>query len=248
MEALLSGLSPTDIGLGLVAGVIVIILRPKGLPITFRKPEVEALVASLATVVLSAILVTVLYAFRGQSSMAEDVPHIYGLRDVVNQIMLYAMIGWPILVSLVIRRQGPSTLGFRRENLGKSFVVGTVPGLAILALLPVKPILNPSAVCAFLSFVVIGFGEEISFRGYLQTRLVSALGPWVGLTIASLWMALLHFPGLAWSQGLGVMDAIFNCLGMTILSLLVGCVMLRCQNLVAPIILHIFVLWLDFLY
>ncbi len=45
-----------------------------------------------------------------------------------------------------------------------------------------------------LSYVIIGVGEEIVFRGYIQTRLVANSGSVVGVSAASFLYALYNVP------------------------------------------------------
>ncbi len=258
LEAFLSELSPICIPLALIAGLLIAVLKPKKHPVRFERPRVEASVAVLVIGVVSVLVVVLLYMFRGQGSLAEEGPHVWGPGDVVNQLILYVLIGWPILAALLVRRQGPSSIGLRRDNLGKAVLVGVVPGLLVLGLLliiqpffanpvvvPAVPILSTSSLCALQAMLVIAFGEEVIFRGYLQTRLTAALGPWLGWGIASVWMALTHFPPYLWAQGRGVPGALLGSLAATLCSSIAGWLMHRCQNLAAPVGFHLFVNWLE---
>ncbi len=257
MEAFLSELSPIGIPLALIAGVLIAVLKPKKHPIRFERPRVEASVAILVVGVVSVLVVVLFYMFRGQGSPAEEGPHVWGPGDVVNQLIPYVLVGWPILVALLVRRQGPSSVGLRGDNLGKAVLVGVVPGLLVLGLLliqpffadavvvPVVPILSASSLYALQAMLVIAFGEEVIFRGYLQTRLIAALGPWLGWGIASVWMALTHFPPYLWAQGRSAPDALLGSLAAILCSSIAGWLMHRCQNLAAPVGFHLFVNWLQ---
>lgn len=257
MAAFLSELSPICIPLAFMAGVLIAVLKPKKHPIRFQRPRVEASVAILVIGVVSVLLVVLFYMFRGQGSAVEEGPHVWGPRDVVNQLILYVLIGWPILVALLVRRQGPSSVGLGGDNLGKALLVGLVPGLVVLGLLLIQPffpdgmdalvvpILSASSLYAFQAMLVIAFGEEVIFRGYLQTRLIAALGPWLGWGIASVWMALIHFPPYLWAQGREVPGALLGSLAAILCSSIAGWLMYRCQNLAAPVGFHLFVNWLQ---
>ena len=50
------------------------------------------------------------------------------------------------------------------------------------------------AVSAVATAITAGFGEELVYRSFLQTRLEALLGPWSGLLLASLLFGLMHTP------------------------------------------------------
>ena len=83
-----------------------------------------------------------------------------------------------------------------------------------------------------LSFLVIGPGEELLFRGVIQTYLVERLGLVLGIGIASVIFALVH---LGAYQGEGIVTTIA---GLFALSLILGAVYERTDNLVVPILIH----------
>jgi membrane protease YdiL (CAAX protease family) len=56
-----------------------------------------------------------------------------------------------------------------------------------------------------------GFGEELLFRGFLQTRCTAWLGSTKGLFSASLIMAFAHIPQRIFVQGMNPTEALFSC-------------------------------------
>jgi membrane protease YdiL (CAAX protease family) len=89
---------------------------------------------------------------------------------------------------------------------------------------------------------VASFVEEVFFRGYLQSRLVAWLGHYQGWILASVIMALVHLPPQVLS-GVSFPSALASSLGVIPASLLMGFVMLRTGNAIAPSIYHTFANW-----
>ena len=118
--------------------------------------------------------------------------------------------------SLVVRRTGPATLGFRRldrpaRTLG--VVLGLTAGWTLVQIGLVMPLLNRLTgtrqdlsgfddlegdvgllvVLLVLSWTLAAVGEETAFRGYLPTRIVEAGGGAVaGVLGSSVLFALIH--------------------------------------------------------
>lgn len=115
---------------------------------------------------------------------------------VIPTIVILALAG----VSLALRREGLGTLGFHRvarpSRMG-AVVLGATLGWSLLQLGLIMPVLNhltgrkqdlsqfkdlqgnlgSLAVLLLLTWTVAAFGEEIVYRGYIQTRITDALKP-----------------------------------------------------------------------
>jgi membrane protease YdiL (CAAX protease family) len=141
--------------------------------------------------------------------------------------------------------------GISGTNLWQAAIIGA--GLAAFTFFPqpgepaaqLAPFTRTHAkALVFYSFV--GFGEEFLFRGYLQTRLVAWLGAMRGWILASLIMALVHLPGRL-LQGMDLLHSVGSCLSLIPVSLLMGFIMLRTGNLLAPGLFHTFGNWVRIL-
>jgi membrane protease YdiL (CAAX protease family) len=149
-------------------------------------------------------------------------------------------------VSLAVRRQGPSTLGLvRLRSAGQLAtlvlaltVIWTAVQLAFI--LPLVEHLTGRrqdlsefenlrgdaatlAVLLVLSWTLAALGEEIAYRGYLQTRIVDVLGPGrVGVLTAVLGSSVL-FGLIHTEQGvIGVVLTFFDALFFSALKLRLG--------------------------
>ncbi|WP_276302178.1 CPBP family intramembrane glutamic endopeptidase [Halorussus lipolyticus] len=83
-----------------------------------------------------------------------------------------------------------------------------------------------------LSFLFIGPGEELLYRGVVQGRLREAFGPWVAIGIASFIFAVVHIFSL---QGQGKLAYLAILL---VLSPILGLAYERTENLVVPSLIH----------
>jgi uncharacterized protein len=169
---------------------------------------------------------------------------------LVPTIIILALAG----ISLALRREGPGTLGLRRNPHPRRMAAGVVGLVVVWSLLHrglFMPILNhltgakqdlsPFAdlqgnlglLAGFLllTWTLAAFGEELVYRGYLQTRITDALGPGIGLVIAVGVSSVLF--GLAHTeQGLiGVVVTFLDALFFSFLRL-------RYRTLWAPVLAH----------
>ncbi|MBN2457019.1 MAG: CPBP family intramembrane metalloprotease [Sedimentisphaerales bacterium] len=96
---------------------------------------------------------------------------------------------------------------------------------------------------AFIYYSFIAFGEEFLFRGFLQTHLVCWWGNIKGWLITAVIFAYGHLPYNMFINGRSFLDAVLPSTTLLPIGLLMGFVMLRTRNLIAPLVFHIFVNW-----
>ena len=85
-----------------------------------------------------------------------------------------------------------------------------------------------------ISFLFIGPGEELLFRGTVQSRLREAFGPWVAVLAASVLFAALHVVALT-----GGLSGRLVSIGLLFLpSLVLGVAYERTENLVVTALVH----------
>ncbi len=169
--------------IGVIAVVMIAALSPglaKRRPLIFQFPRREGVVAlSLFILIFFFNLVLVL---RGIASPVSRLGEDFGVlwpRLLVSFFSLLAVAG-----ALVFRRQPLLSAGWSRRLLGPSFRLG-------LALVFLTVFLRGEFMNLFrglsaqqgyllLAWTLIAFTEETIFRGYIQLRLTSWLGGWVG--------------------------------------------------------------------
>ncbi len=162
--------------------------------------------------------------WRGTASMADIVAQLqadrlpawlYGALKLGELAMLVPL---TLLFRRFVDRRTWVSLGFRRERgwpldlgLGLAlggmqmaliFVVGWVGGWLDVSMLSgpalVRALADDLIVTAM--FVLVAFGEELMFRGYLQVNLGEGIGTWPALLLASVLFGLFHGlnPNLRW--------------------------------------------------
>ena len=170
------------------------------------------------------------------------------MRDLIPQLVVLLVYGAPATIFLVKSSESLQSVGITTKNLWQAVVIGLGLAWVTFYLQPggffakiVK--LDSGHGISFIFYAFVGFGEEFLFRGYLQTRLVSWIGRWKGLILASVIMAFLHLPDRILIEGMSFGQGANSCLGLIPLSLLMGIVMIRLGNIVAPGLFHTFANW-----
>jgi hypothetical protein len=177
------------------------------------------------------------------------IPKLDTVSHILFQLIIMAIVYVaPAAYCMFKGREELATAGIGGHNLWQACVIGlTLGALACCNRptdLPAK--LSNLALSQWLLLVhysMVGFGEEFLFRGYLQTRLIAWLGPWRGWVFASVVMAAVHFPHRWLIGGMSPGEAVLATAGLMPVSLLMGFIMLRTQNIVAPAIFHTFADW-----
>ena len=152
----------------------------------------------------------------------------------------------PAAVAMYANRESLASVGITKRNLWQSLFIGL--GLVLLTFFLQSGGINSAKlakVAAFhgmflLSAACVGFEEEFLFRGFLQGRLIAALGTWKGWALASFMMAAIHLPHRVWVDNMTLGQSALSAIGLMPVSLFAGFVMLRTRNLVATGLFHTF--------
>ena len=172
---------------------------------------------------------------------------IYVLRDLIAIAILLL----PVVIALGFSRQSLKDVALTRRNLRKSIALGLLTSLILILFLGfLSPYLgggfagfSVATGYLFLSYVVIGFGEETVFRGYIQTRLVAYGGSAIGVGATSLLYAAYNFPlGFFCFSGNISLAAVYAVWRFSS-GLLYGYTFHKSQNVLSSTIVHIFLVW-----
>jgi len=166
-----------------------------------------------------------------------------------SQLILTLLLVFPVLAAVKLLREHWGSSGLTRHNLLPSvmigLVVGGLAGIIMLALRNNPATLTGNHVTLLLFYAFVGFGEEVVFRGYVQTRLIGWFGRTSGWLGASLLMVLVHLSQRLAVLGASPVEALGAALLLLPFSLLLGYLMLRTGNVVAPGLTHSLAGWVS---
>jgi len=170
--------------------------------------------------------------------------------DLLAYLLLY-VVEIPLLI-IVLRRTGQKlgSIGITRANLGRMLALGLSSGVIYVLVSGALSSfqftgLSYSLFYGLVLLTIVGFVEEIIWRGYIQTRLVSRVGRLKGLLFTSLMFALLwHFPVAYYTQASqNVLGALLYASERFFPGLLLGYIMIRSQNIIPSSIFHALYDW-----
>lgn len=230
-------------------------IRYKGFK--FSNPQKSALYAMVAVTITSAMITVVMILVKSQNA-SESVSNTqqFSLNGVINIAIVWLVMLSPILIEKRIKKESWESTGISMYNLKASIFIGVILGIITIlsvilfsskSLTHIVHELNLSSLWALLYYAVVGFCEEFMFRGYLQTRLIGWIGKWKGWILTSIVMALIHIPQRMAAMGLSFQDAIISSVLLIPISLTMGYIMLKTENIVAPGIYHTFANWVNVL-
>ncbi|WP_426351131.1 CPBP family intramembrane glutamic endopeptidase [Alloiococcus sp. CFN-8] len=141
------------------------------------------------------VFLMVAYFSMGQILLKKQ---IY-LGVVVNLLLVLVCI-----LIVLLRKQKLSSLGITKEKLKNSIILGSFLGGLFLVFNGIIPVLfsKRELISAdmvlyniFYYFVIIGFVEELIFRGFIQTRLYGIIkNDFLAIIIAGVMFSLMHIP------------------------------------------------------
>ena len=213
---------------------------------------------ALFSVILTYFLISLIF---GNASSSEDGTSVsfqrFDFNSIISVLLSYLFVLSPSLVIMRLRREKLHTVGVSKVNLGSSALVGIV--ISIVALILLIPFadkginnylgkVNVNLFWGLIYFAIVGFSEEFLFRGYLQLRLMAWIGNYKGWIISTIIMALIHIPQRIAMQGMTSMEALLSSIALIPVSLLLGYIMMRTKNIVAPGIVHTFANWYNIIF
>jgi len=244
-------------GLGVVVYILARILKVQYNGYEFTNSKKVAIYAMMA-VTISTCIITGLMVLANSQNTSQVASHIqkYNLGIVINIMILWLIMLSPILIVKKIRKETWGSTGISKHNLKQSILIGTILAIITVAsvllsssksLIDIAQNLTLSALWALVYFAVVGFGEEFMFRGYLQIRLMGWIGRWRGWVLTSIFMALIHIPQRMATMGLSPKEALISSVLLIPISLIMGYIIIKTENVVAPSIYHTFANWVGVL-
>jgi membrane protease YdiL (CAAX protease family) len=217
----------------------------------FANPRMEALLSIVVVLSITLILTTYLFSVYQSVGGPAGTPSKFYLWRALFQWGIYGVLFiFPVFAVTKLRHQALETVGITKKNAWFSTGLGIVLAFGLSVF--VTPIISDlikvftsSAFYGFFYFLAVGFGEELLFRGYLQTRCISWLGALRGLVLASVIMALMHLPQRIFAVGFDPLQALASAVSLIPISLTLGYLMLRAKNTLGPAIMHAILDWIS---
>lgn len=217
---------------GIIVKIISNIYKFEDYEIVFKNPRKKGLISIF--VIFICIIPTII-------NSAIISKYIMGTEYTVISDILTML---PAIFVFLIQKDSLKSVGVTRKNILYSVVLGL--GLAALFILVINVFIkhnenyNPvnQQVSILINTCITGFSEEILFRGYLQTRLISWIGKTKGWILTAVIFSLFHFPNVVILGQFNILNGLINCFMLIPAALLLGYIMLKTKNIIASSILH----------
>lgn len=116
---------------------------------------------------------------------------ISGLGVLLLQSSFYFLLITIVILAVLQEKESLLSLGITRLNLIKSCILGILLGIITVFVVNFSTlktgrtinIMTSASLISFVKYTIVGFSEEIIFRGYFQTRLTAWLGRYKGCLI-----------------------------------------------------------------
>lgn len=225
------------------------VLKIRAKPVAIAEPRKEAALA----VILSACMFVWAFAWWTLTLMFQLEPPQSTLDfTFFSWTAFFYAIVFLIVIALMRRtRQKLGTVGIGKNDMGRMVAFGLIIGaISFIIWGMLAPYLGggftgfSSLVYALIFTIMVGFCEEILFRGYVQTRLSAYGGRIRGLVFTSLLFAFWHFAAVYYHAASGdVLATLAWCSVRVPFSLLFGYIMLKTQNILPSAMFHLFYDW-----
>jgi len=230
-------------------------LRPKPISISDPKREAtHALWMIVPFVAVAAIWRTFLYFIYVPTFHLGD--HFLNggqtvdTYDLLAYLLLY-VVEIPLLAIVLRRtRQKLGSIGITRANLGRMLALGLSSGVIYVLVSGALSSfhftgLSSSLFYGLVLLTMVGFAEEVIWRGYIQTRLIVRVGRLKGLLVTSLMFAFLwHFPVAFYTEASqNILGALLYASERFFPGVLLGYIMIRSQNIIPSSIFHLLYDW-----
>jgi membrane protease YdiL (CAAX protease family) len=218
---------------------------------SFLNSRREALLSIAVVFSIAVVLTVLIFSLYLRAGGPIGTPTQFYPSGALFEWVIYGVLFiFPVFAVIRMRHQGLETVGITKKNAWFSIGLSIVLALGLVVFItPImsdgSKVFTSSALYGFIYFLAVGFGEELLFRGYLQTRCVSWLGAMRGLVLASLIMAFMHLPQRLFGAGLDPAQAIASAVSVIPYSLAAGFLMLRTKNTLGPAVMHTILDWIS---
>jgi membrane protease YdiL (CAAX protease family) len=258
--------------LGVIGITMLLALSPafKRKPLIFKYPQREGIVASVLYAILIgglAFLFTqanwvpniiqgaanlhlpVGWLMSGLGSQATPATIItYTQDDILRQLTVSALSLAPFALVLLVRQQPLLSVGLGQQTLRPSLTLGVSLGLMTIFLrgkiYTLIYSMGATQVNYLLAMAGVGLAEEIIFRGFIQLRLTSWLGPVWGWVLTAFAFAIYHIPSRLIIEHVSLEALAFSLVMPLLFGLIQGWIMQKSGNIAGLAIYHAIHNWM----
>jgi membrane protease YdiL (CAAX protease family) len=170
---------------------------------------------------------------------------------VVRDVIAMAIILLPVTVALIWSKQNLKSVAVAGTDLRKNFALGALTSIVLILFFAIlAPFLgghfagfSVATGYLLLSYVIIGFAEEIIFRGYIQTRLAANNGAFAGIGVTTVLYSIYNFPSGYFCYSGNIQLAAIYALWRVSTGLVYSYTFYKTQNILCSIVVHIFLVW-----
>jgi membrane protease YdiL (CAAX protease family) len=228
-------------------------LSPKSITISDpRKEAIPVFLVIIATFVITSALNVFVNTIVKPSFQLDKRPQFtFDYNDVLVAAFGYFIVFLPLIMAMKRNKQNRASIGINKEHRRRMFALGLVLSLIYIMIAGFfAPSLgggfigfSSSLVYGFIYYAIVGFSEEIVWRGYIQTRLIAYSSTAKGLITTALLFSLAHFPTRYYLFSGVILEAFTSSLLLLPISLLFGYIMLKSQNILPSSIFHLLSNW-----
>lgn len=245
--------------MGVVSVTMILGLSPvlsKRRPLIFSFPRREGIFALSLYVFITALVVTVYLGLYHPSIMELNqgtavVPSVYTPIQLLDQLGFALLIFLPFAAAILYRKQPWLSAGLGKSTLKGGLQLGFALALITIFLLgKIYAILDgvsSSQILYLFAMSAVGFVEEFAFRGYIQLRLCAWWGDTWGWIATSVMFSLWHLPQKIIVEGASLPNIGISLLYLLALGLVLGWIMKKSGNILAPAIYHAIHNWVSIL-
>lgn len=215
-------------------------LWPPTKDIYFQKPKTELAWALLAIVFV--LLLTVL------DNMRLLLPRQKGWVGQLLFLGVLIIVWLPVIVVLLIRRQGLRTCLFSLEGLGKKTLWGVgaaLLGMSIFLIVQGKFYAFPHLASGLWErsklVVLVQSIMMMAGVGFLLTRIIAAAGKWVGIIIVGALYGLAKYPLYLMQYRMGFLHATVMIVFSSIIAMIIAYLVYDRQDVLVISIVHFFI-------
>lgn len=195
-------------------------------------------VFSIAALLCGFVVILAIFIFFPQSH--EDATDTIYM--TFRQLLFTIISLLPVVIVMLLLKEPSSSIGIKK-NLIASLFIGVFLSMTFIFRVEVNNLFAIQSLETLPLYLIIGFGEEVLMRAYFQQRMIAWLGAAKGIVIAAIVMAAMHFPQYVLINESTMFEAVVAIAWIIPVSGLLGFVMWRTNNVVAPGLLHTTINW-----